>query len=140
MTTKYILILLGAAFLAALVQCSKSSSPSIPKPKTDPSFSGDIQPIFSGSCATSSACHQSPGQMGLILSSGQSYALLVNFNSVEVPALKRVRPSKVDSSYVAMKLDGAPGIVLSRMPPGGALASDRIQMIKNWISKGALDN
>jgi len=140
MARKYLLILMGAALLAALVECSKSSNdPSSPTVKTDPSFAGDIQPIFSASCATSSSCHQAPGQQGLILSEGQSYDLLVNVNSAEVPALKRVRPARVDSSYVAMKLDGTQAVG-ARMPLGGSLAATKIQLIKNWITKGAANN
>jgi len=128
--------------IAAALQCSKDSTTTGGPGgggTPDTTFAGGIQPIFTSSCATSTACHQSPGQQGLILSAGQSYALLVDVNSTEVPALKRVRPSKIDSSYVVNKLDGTQ-TVGAKMPLGGSLAADKIQLIKSWITAGAPNN
>jgi hypothetical protein len=127
--------------IVAALKCSKDSTdPGSPGGgSTDTTFAGGVQPIFTSSCATSSACHQSPGQQGLILSAGQSYAMLVNVNSSEVPALKRVRPSKIDSSYIVNKLDGTQ-TVGAKMPPGGSLSTSAIQLIKNWIAAGAPNN
>jgi hypothetical protein len=142
MARRYWLLMFAALCLAVALHCGKSDSGSPTTPpvvKADPSYASDIQPIFTSSCATSASCHQSPGQQGLILSTGQSYALLVNVSSTEVPALKRVRPAKIDSSYVADKLDGTQ-TVGARMPLGGTLSSTSIQLIKNWIAQGAKDN
>jgi hypothetical protein len=128
--------------IVAALKCSKdSTAPTGPggSGAVDTTFAGGIQPIFTSSCATSTACHRSPGQQGLILSTGQSYALLVNVNSGEVPALKRVRPSKIDSSYIVNKLDGTQ-TVGTRMPPGGSLSPGNIQLIKRWITAGAPNN
>jgi len=141
MGKKLWLVLFVSLFTAAALQCGKdeSSSGGPGGGATDTTFAGGIQPIFTSSCATSAACHQAPGQQGLILSAGQSYALLVNVNSTEVPALKRVRPSKIDSSYVVNKLDGTQ-TVGDRMPPGGSLSAAGIQLIKRWITAGAPNN
>jgi hypothetical protein len=142
MTRRLWVLFFVSLCVAAALQCGKdSANPGGPGGggTADTTFAGGIQPIFTSSCATSSACHQAPGQYGLILSAGQSYALLVNVNSNEVPALKRVRPSKIDSSYVVNKLDGTQ-TVGDRMPLGGSLSTDKIQLIKRWITAGAPNN
>lgn len=121
-------------------QCSKKSSDSTNPSgvKEDPSFSGDIQPIFSSSCVSSS-CHGTPGQMGLILESGQAYAKLVNISSTEEPSKKRVLPNDAQNSYLVIKIEGRQTIG-ARMPLGGSLTNDNIQLIKNWTNKGAKNN
>lgn len=141
MIRKCCLLILTALLIAVFIHCGKdSSSPAGPGTgKTDPSFASDIQPIFTGTCALS-GCHSGPGQAGLLLSQGQSYSNLVNVTSTQVPALKRVKPSKIDSSYVVNKLDGTSPLVGVKMPKNGTLSAANIQLIKNWISKGAKNN
>jgi len=142
MAKKLWILVFVSCCIAAALQCGKSSTtPTGPGGggTVDTTFAGGIQPIFTSSCATSTACHQAPGQQGLILSTGQSYALLVNVNSGEVPALKRVRPSKIDSSYIVNKLDGTQ-TVGAKMPLGGSLSAAKIQLIKRWITAGAPNN
>jgi len=125
---------------ATLPCCSKSSNPTKPPAvKEDPSFASDIQPIFTGNCALS-GCHAAPGQHGLILSAGQSYSLLVNVNSVEVPSLMRVRPSLPDSSYLVNKIEGTQTVGVRMPATGTPLSSSDIQLIRNWITKGAQNN
>ncbi len=129
-----------ALLLCALpVGCGKSNSTKPPSVKDDPSFAGDIQPIFTSSCAIPS-CHAAPGQVGLILSAGQSYGLLVNVNSSEVSAQMRVRPSLPDSSYLVVKIEGRQTVGVRMPATGTPLSSTNIQLIRNWISKGALNN
>lgn len=140
MAKKYWLIIAAALSIAVFLQCSKSSSPSGPPSGSDPTFAGDIQPVFTGSCATSSACHAAPGQEGLVLSPGQAYSHLVNVSSTEVPALWRVRPAKTDSSYVVNKIEGTQAVGVRMPPSGSALSAATIQKIKTWITKDAKNN
>ncbi len=135
-----LIIVLALLCVVALLGCSKSNSPTKPPTvKENPSFAADIQPIFTSNCAFTS-CHAAPGQYGLILSAGQSYGLLVNVNSAEVPSMMRVRPSLPDSSYLVVKIEGRQTIGV-RMPASGSpLSSTDIQLIRNWITKGAQNN
>lgn len=106
---------------------------------SDPSFSQDIQPIFTASCALS-GCHNSTAQAGLNLSQGQAYANLVNVDSSQDPSKKRVNPGDVANSYLVIKIEGNQSVG-TRMPQtGGVLSSIKIQNIKNWIDKGAKNN
>lgn len=136
---RYIVIAGAAAFLALIMHCGGGDGDSTGLTvKEDPSFAVDIQPIFTGSCAIS-GCHAAPGQLGLVLSTGQSYAGLVDVFSAQEPTLKRVEPFAPEESYLITKLEGRQ-TEGQRMPPGMPLSSNRIQTVKNWISKGARDN
>ncbi len=140
MRSSQVAIVLALLCCALLFGCSKSSSPTKPPSvKEDPSFAGDIQPILTSSCALST-CHAAPGQAGLILSAGQSYGLLVNVNSSEVSTLMRVRPSLPDSSYLVVKIEGRQSVGVRMPATGTPLSSTNIQLVRNWISKGALNN
>ncbi len=50
----------------------------------------------------------------------------------------RVIPFDADRSYLIQKLDGAAGIAGVRMPPGVALPQPTIDMIRQWITNGAV--
>jgi hypothetical protein len=91
--------------------------------------------VFTPICT---ACHLGANAPhGLRLDAANSYALLVNVASDEVPALKRVEPGDPDSSYIVQKISGT-AAVGGRMPLGGAqLPADRIALIKAWIAAGA---
>jgi hypothetical protein len=136
-------LLLGLA--AALSACT-NENPSLriisvlPPANTPISFSADVQPIFSRSCAKS-GCHAGAGvQQGLSLESGKSYTLLVGVASMEDPSLKRVDPGRSDLSYLIDKLEGT-GLG-DRMPLGGPpfLPDAEVQLIKDWIDQGAPNN
>ena len=104
------------------------------------SFAGDIQPVFSQSCALS-GCHTgaSPDE-GLDLSAGQAYSNTVNVASRERPELDRIEPGDPDNSYLIRKILGA-NISGSRMPLNRApLDAAVIQMFETWVQEGALDN
>ena len=97
--------------------------------------------IFTTTCATS-ACHdsQAPAR-SLDLSNGAAFAALVNVTSADVPGLFLVNPTNPDSSYLVWKLEGNPGISGQRMPRGGAaLSTSQIDVVRQWITDGALDN
>ena len=109
---------------------------------SNPSFSTDIQPIFSSNCAVS-GCHNSTAQAGLNLSQGQAYANLVNVDSTQDtqrPVRKRVLPGDAANSVLVIKIEANPPFG-DRMPQGRSpLSSIQITNIKNWVDRGARNN
>ena len=109
---------------------------------SDPSFSTDIQPIFTSNCALSS-CHNNTAQAELILSQGLAYANIVNVDSTQDtqrPVRKRVLPADAANSYLVIKIEGNQ-TVGDRMPQGRSpLSSVQILNIKNWVDRGAKNN
>jgi mono/diheme cytochrome c family protein len=91
--------------------------------------------IFTPICT---ACHTGANApQGLRLDAANSYALLVNVASAEVPSLLRVNPGNPDSSYLVQKIQGT-AAVGGRMPLGGpALSQAQIDLVRQWISSGA---
>jgi len=92
--------------------------------------------IFSPICAT---CHIGGGApQGLRLDAGNSYALLVNVPSGEVPGTMRVSPGNPNASYLVQKIEGTAAVGV-RMPANGPpyLTQDRIDLVRRWISAGA---
>jgi PKD repeat protein len=101
-------------------------------------FSAVQQQIFNASCAFS-GCHGggSPAQ-GLDLTEGNAYGNIVNVQSIQQPSLDRIEPSDPDNSYLYLKVTGDPSIDGSRMPRGGdALAQDLLDLLRDWIERGA---
>ena len=84
-------------------------------------------------------CHSgAAAPQGLQLDEAHSYALLVGVASAEQPGLERVNAGDPNSSYLIMKLAGAPGIVGAQMPFGGPyLPESTINVIRQWIADGA---
>jgi len=125
---------------AILLTCSEKKEPTEPGVvKEDPSFSRDIQPIFNLHCGLAGCHGAEPGAAGLNLSAGRAYVNLVNIPSVEVPALLRVAPGDPENSYLVIKIEGRQ-TVGERMPVGGILSDQAIQLIRNWVAKGAKNN
>ncbi len=107
-------------------------------------LSGDVQPIFTSTCALS-GCHAgSNPEEGLNLSAGQTFANVVNVPSRQLPGIDRVTPSRPDSSYLVLKLSGMhldAGGSGAQMPKGGTpLSMDQLGIIGRWILNGALNN
>jgi hypothetical protein len=103
-------------------------------------FAQHVQPVFTASCALS-GCHvgASPPD-GLNLEIGQAYGFTVDIPSVQMPARDRIEPGNPGASYLLSKLEGT-NIVANRMPLDGApLSRPVIDMIRRWVSEGALDN
>lgn len=95
--------------------------------------------IFTPICTQCHAGASAP--LGFSLEAGVSFSNLIDVTSVEVPGLMRVNPGQPDSSYIVLKVEGAPGIVGGRMPLGlPPLSSEEIQAIRDWIADGALQN
>jgi hypothetical protein len=107
--------------------------PITPPPQSD--FQEIQDTVFTPICAQ---CHiGANAPHGLRLDAANSYALLVNVASDEVPALKRVDPGNPDQSYIVQKISGT-AAVGERMPRGQApLPQDRIDLIRSWIAAGA---
>ena len=114
-------------------------APPPPPPPPSPPVNTDFQQIqdtiFTPICT---ACHVgATAPRGLRLDAGNSYALLVNVASVEVPGLFRVNPGNPDQSYLVQKIEGT-AAVGARMPLGGPpLPQDRIDLVRQWIVAGA---
>jgi len=129
---------LAALFLLSCGGDNATSSQPPATVKDDPSFSADIQAIFTSSCI-SSGCHNATASAGLVLLQGQSYDSLVKVDSSQDATKKRVLPGDATNSYIVIKLEGRQSVG-ARMPLGGSLNANSIQNIKNWISKGAKNN
>jgi len=99
--------------------------------------------IFDTHCALS-GCHiggssSLPGSLNL--RAGEAYSNIVGVSSVEQPALRRIDPGNPDNSYLVHKIQGEPGISGSRMPFGRpALSQEQIDLIREWVANGAMDN
>jgi len=94
-------------------------------PPQDVSFSGDLQPIFSASCALS-GCHDAvPGHKpSLTLANAYNAIIAGGFINTVVPADSKI--------YVAVKG--------GTMPPTGALKPSDVQKVLDWIRNGAKNN
>ncbi len=151
------LTLLLGAWLSACAGSGPDGGSTPPpkcKPSVDPasvSFQGNLQPVFTASCALG-GCHDAASSVqGLNLSVGASYSQLVNMRSTEKRTLKRVQPGAPDASYLIQKLEDTPGISGTIMPPGcsaggtgtnGApcLTADQMEMFRTWILACAPNN
>jgi hypothetical protein len=105
----------------------------------EPTFPEIQANVFTPSCALS-FCHGAAMQAMLDLREGASYDHLVGIPSVEVPDHVRVEPFKPDDSYLICKLENCSWIVGSQMPLiGGPLGQEVIDIIRQWITDGALE-
>lgn len=100
-----------------------------------PRFTSIQSHVFTPVCTSCHAGAAAP--QGLRLDAQNSFALLVDMPSREVPSLKRVAPGKPDDSYLIHKLEGH-AAVGARMPLGGPyLDAKTIATIRQWIAEGA---
>ncbi len=121
-----------------LAACGTRKSPTEPDDGPDPTatFTRVQAEVFTPSCALS-GCHAGPGaQLGQDLSAGRAYASIVNVRAVESTRL-RIAPGDPDASYLVSKVKGDATITGSRMPPGGALPADQVQLLVDWVRRGA---
>ena len=91
------------------------------------SFSTDVMPIFESKCV---ACHGNFG--GWDASTYTS--VLGTGNNAPV-----VIPGDPENSLLGQKMNGTQSIG-DIMPTAGLLPEDEIQVIRDWIEEGALDN
>ncbi len=94
-----------------------------------------VTALFERSCARA-GCHAGPiPQQGMELTREQFYASIVGEPSRERPDLLRVHPGQPDSSYLVMKVRGAPGIQGVQMPLiGDPLTEEEIRTLEAWIA------
>ncbi|CAM3660708.1 hypothetical protein [Roseateles saccharophilus] len=138
-------IRLGAtgALLVGMAGCGggggyggSSGSPGTdPNPPMTATFASIQSHVFTPIC---SACHAgAAAPQGLKLDVANSYMMLVNVASAEVPSIKRVAPGDAANSYIVQKLEGH-AAVGARMPFGGPyLDATTIGLIRQWIDNGA---
>ncbi len=89
--------------------------------------------VFTPTCASAS-CHSGGAPTGdLNLEAANSHAALVGITSVEDMGLLRVNPGNPNASYLIQKLE-------SGHPPGAPLSQPDIDVIRQWISAGAVDD
>ena len=123
------------AWLLALTACAdKGGDTGV----IEPTFTNVSAEVLVASCAFSS-CHGS-GTGGLTLKDSTTPADLVDVESTALPGAFLVIAGDADASYLVQKLEAADGIVGTEMPPGGTLEADRLQLVRDWIDAGALDN
>ena len=93
--------------------------------------------IFTPICTV---CHTGNGAPeNLQLNEANSYAMLVNVTSSQEPSFMRVAPGDPNNSYLIQKLEGSAASG-SRMPQGGPfLTQPAIDIVRQWISDGALN-
>ena len=140
-------LLLAAALATGCGGGSGGSSagepPDDPPPASPPfgaNFSEIQAEVFTPTCAVS-GCHTGgAAPQGLQLDEANSYALLVNVASAEAPSILRVAPGDPDNSYLIQKLEGTASVG-GQMPLGGTpLPQASIDVIRQWIVDGAIDD
>jgi hypothetical protein len=91
--------------------------------------------VFTPIC---SVCHAGgAAPEGMRLDAGNSFAMIVDVPSVEVPSLYRIKPGDPDNSYLVQKIEGH-AAVGAQMPFGGPpLPAATIATIRQWVSDGA---
>jgi hypothetical protein len=123
---------------------SDEEPPEMPPPESPPPFGANFSEIqaevFTPTCAVS-GCHTgAAAPQGLRLDDANSYGLLVDVASTEVPSILRVAPGDPDNSYLIQKLEGTASVG-EQMPLGGTpLPQASIDVIRQWIIDGALDD
>lgn len=65
--------------------------------------------------------------------------MLVGIPSVLEPGVLQVAPNNPDASYLIQKMEGT-HLVGAVMPPGAPLPQTTIDIVRQWITDGALDN
>jgi hypothetical protein len=96
----------------------------------------DVQTaVFTPSCALS-GCHDNTQPP--ILLAGQSFDNIVNLPAGQMPSLNYIEPGEPSNSYLVRTIEGT-GLG-SRMPSGGSLSAANIQLVRDWVSQGALQS
>jgi len=112
--------------------------PTPPPAGFGPNFSEIQANVFTPDCATA-GCHDAGAAASLDLRAGMSYAMLVDIPSTQDANILRVRPGNPDASYLIQKLEGTAASG-QQMPPGAPLPQADIDVIRQWIVDGAVDD
>ncbi|MDT8414815.1 MAG: c-type cytochrome domain-containing protein [Flavobacteriaceae bacterium] len=121
------IIILGMLVSFTSVSCYYDTLPEevfVPLPD-GVSYAADVQPIWNQSCVS---CHE--GDTPPDLRAANSFNVLLNDGWVI--------PGDPDASILFKSLTGDGGVSL--MPPGNPMTSQRINIVRQWILEGALDN
>ena len=142
-----VLVVLAATLMIGCDE--KLSDLTGPTPNLQPTFSSIQHDIFETSDSSGRTpcvqCHTNVGRNpagGLNLTSGNSYAALINAASLQRLGALRVIPGNPEASDLIQKLEGAAGIAGRRMPFNGPpyLTDGQILVIKRWIEIGAAND
>ncbi len=96
--------------------------------------------VFTPTCAIT-GCHFGAGApQGLRLDAASSFALLVGVASMEQSSVLRVAPGDPDNSYLIQKLEGSASSGQQMPLNAPALPQPTIDVIRQWISDGAIDD
>lgn len=107
-------------------------------PDTRSTLAGNVQPIFTATCANSDACHANNRTPNLL--PGRTYGATFDVPSVQDPAKFFVSAFDPAGSYL---LDKILGIQSSgaRMPQGATpLDEAQTEAVRSWILEGAANN
>ena len=105
------------------------------EPKSQTSKNLSFNMILNDVFISCSNCHLNGATSGgLDLS---DYENIVNAKSTQRPNLMLIKPDVPDSSYLYIKVTGVEGITGSRMPPGGKLTTEQLDLLRDWILAGA---
>ncbi|HPS77097.1 MAG TPA: hypothetical protein PLS53_02975 [Thermoanaerobaculaceae bacterium] len=108
-----------------------------PTPNPSATFTRVQNEVFTPNCVIA-GCHATAGaRQGMSLAPGTAYGSIVGVPSVERSDLNRVEPGDADRSYLVKKLRGDPDITGVRMPDGGTLTAAEIQLVIDWVTRGA---
>lgn len=94
------------------------------------SYANQVQPIFNGNCT---GCHGSSGGLNL-----SSYTQLMNSAGSNYSG-RIVVAGDANASGLVDKIEVNPDFP-QRMPVGGTLSNEEIEIIRVWINEGAQNN
>ena len=115
----------------AIIGCEHN----VDEPESQTGKSMSFTKILNDVFISCSNCHLNGATSGgLDLS---DYENIVNATSTQRPNLMLIKPGVHDSSYLYMKVTGVEGITGSRMPPGGKLTMEQLDLLLDWILEGA---
>ncbi|MBI1805459.1 MAG: hypothetical protein HYR76_00220 [Ignavibacteria bacterium] len=125
--------------------CKKDDTSVNPQPPVEPKLSSIQAQIFDVNGCSTTTCHGASASGGLKLTTGVSFAQLVDVPSTNdgdhQPPFVRVKPGVPDSSFLVIKLTAPSPRQGSLMPRvGSKLSDDKINAIRTWILNGAQNN
>ncbi len=113
------------------------TAPDDPRPDPSATFTRVQGEVFATSCALA-GCHAATAPASdLDLSAANAYAHIVGVAAVQRPGLNRVQPGDPERSYLVKKMRGDADISGERMPPGGPYLAAQVQLVTDWVRRGA---
>lgn len=105
------------------------------------SFATDVMGVFNAHCNNCHTAGGAPAQLNL--DPGSAYANTVDVPATELNSMDRIEPGDPDGSYLINKLQNthvSVGGSGSFMPPSGTLPQAEIDLMRTWVTEGALNN